>query len=237
MSKITLFVLWKSYKKPVHQPSDPKEAVVKHKLAIVLFIGALACAGRANANDVPQSQVHIEARIIEIGGMAEFGFAKDKFKGADQSSKYTSVTLLPVVGCLLTNNVEAEIAPIIAIASSKPAGASKSDTETHLGALLRGAYHFGGESNIVPFVFVGGGILTNSYTGAPSDQKKVSLILPEGGVGVKAFASENTAIRMEAYVRNTLNSGGTKDLHELEIGARAGLSFFIRPHIVRDRME
>lgn len=52
--------------------------------------------------------------------------------------------------------------------------------------------------------------------------------------GVKPFITDDCAIRMEFFVRNALNAKGLKDVRELQVRVRAGLTVFLRTTIMRE---
>ncbi|MBI5868829.1 MAG: hypothetical protein HZB43_11185 [candidate division Zixibacteria bacterium] len=205
---------------------------MKIKIAVLTLCGSLTLVPGADAKDSQTRQVLIEARIVELGGIGGFNYSMAKPKGADKTDKFTSINLQSVIGYLVTDNFELEFNPILSIESLKPAATGNTITNTRLGALAGGAFHFARESRIVPYIFAAAGFQTNSFTGASDDAKKVSLILPDVGLGIKPFITDDCAIRMELFVRKTLNAEGIKDFNEVQVGVGAGLTVFIRPTLI-----
>lgn len=168
---------------------------------------------------------------LEIGGTVGFDMQSWKHKDADDPSlKYTTVTIMPSVGKFFSDNLEVEVMPILSMEKVKyPMLDDYSETYTNFGAVVRGAWHFVGESNMVPYVAVGVGMLTNSISYSDDTEEpdlETSMLLPEVAAGIKAFLSERVAIKAEAFFDMTTNAGGAKDVTNTEFGVRAGVTAF-----------
>lgn len=168
---------------------------------------------------------------LEIGGTVGFDMQSWKHKDADDPSvKYTYITVMPSVGKFFSDNLEVEVMPIVEYLKMKyPMDDDYSETYSNFGGMVRGAWHFVGESNMVPYLAVGVGFLSNSQSysdDTPEPDLKTSLILPEAAGGVKAFLSERVAIKAEAFFRLTTNAGGIEDVKNTEFGVRAGVAAF-----------
>jgi hypothetical protein len=168
---------------------------------------------------------------LEIGGTVGFDMQSYKHKDADDPSvKYTSITIMPVVGKFFSDNLELELMPILSMEKAKfPMLDDYSVTNTQFGAIVRGAWHFVSEGTMVPYVAVGFGFLSNSQSysdDTPEPDLKASMLLPEVAGGIKAFLSERVAIKAEVFVDMITNAGGAEDVTNTEFGIRAGVAAF-----------
>ena len=182
-------------------------------------------------------QPNITAGTIEIGNSVGFEMNKatDEIEGADDVD-YTATTieLMPRIGYFFTPNISAEATLLLAYAKAKiEQGENESEfSTTNMGLLATGQYHFVGEGNMVPYVFGGVGMITNSYdTGAEGDNpegtEETSLILPTAGAGVKCFMGDHLAIRAEARIMLISNQNGIEDRSGMDISFNVGVSGFI----------
>ena len=168
---------------------------------------------------------------LEIGGTIGFDMQSYKHKDADEASvKYTDVSIIPSVGKFFSDNLEVEVMPIVVISKAKyPMQDDYSVTTSQFGGVVRGAWHFVGESNMVPYVAVGVGFLSNSVSysdDTPEPDLKTSMLLPEVAGGIKAFLSERVALKIEAFFDLTTNAGGAEDVKNTEFGLRGGVTAF-----------
>ena len=182
-------------------------------------------------------QPNITAGTIEIGNSVGFEMNKatDEIEGGeDIDYTTTAIALMPRIGYFFTPNISAEATLLVLYGKSKTEqGDNESEySTTNMGLIATGQYHFVGEGNMVPYVFAGVGMYTNSYdTGAEGDNpegtEETSLILPAAGAGIKCFMGDHLAIRAETMVMLISNQNGIKDRDGMDISINIGLTGFI----------
>lgn len=182
-------------------------------------------------------QPNITAGTIEIGNSVGFEMNKttDEIEGGEDIDwTATSFQLMPRLGYFFTPNISAEATLLVLYGKSKiEQGDDESEySTTNIGLLATGQYHFVSEGNMVPYVFAGVGMSTNSYdTGTEGDNpegtEETSLILPAAGAGVKMFMGDHLAIRAEARVMLISNQNGIEDRNGMDISLNVGVTGFI----------
>jgi outer membrane protein len=170
------------------------------------------------------AQTKTEKGKIELGGSAAFSSNSFSFDGT-HTGTITTFTLSPRIGYFVVNKLEIEPQLLVLSISATPEG-GETNTASNFGGLLSLSYNFEGGSNLVPFVFAGIGFLSNSVTHATN--LKTSMILPDAGVGLKAFVTDKGVLRAEAFYERTTNSGGEEKLTDNSFGLRIGFSVFLK---------
>ncbi|MDH4222187.1 MAG: porin family protein [candidate division Zixibacteria bacterium] len=175
------------------------------------------------------AQMKTEKGRIELGGSAGFYTSSVSYDGEHQFSE-TEFSFYPRMGFFIIDKFEIEPQLVFKTYSFNPEG-GESGTVSHFGGIFSLSYNFEGNGSMVPFVFAGIGVLTNSIT--DEEDIKASLILPEVGVGLKAFFNNNWAFRSEAFFNHMTNGGrlgfgytGLEDLKNNTFGFRLGFSVF-----------
>jgi hypothetical protein len=172
---------------------------------------------------------------IEIGGMLSAYMWSESYSGDDEfytEYKGTDVMLYPSVGYFVIPKLEIEPKLLVNFSSYKPKKDGKTSSMTNLGGILNVAYHFEGamDSKVIPFVFAGVGILSNSAKdyGETVKDLKTTLIAPDAGVGIKYFITERGTIRVEGYIQRLDKAEGIDKLVETDFGLRGGITLFLK---------
>jgi hypothetical protein len=161
---------------------------------------------------------------IEIGGSATLYMTSESYDGHKVGSG-TEFALYPRVGFFVIPKLELEPTLIFESSSWEPEGGKRS-TETHFGGIFSVSYNFEGATNLVPFLFGGIGMLTNSITDV--EDLKTTMILPDIGAGIKYFITEKGAIRAELFYQRISNACGYEKYNDNNFGLRAGFSLFLK---------
>ncbi|MGR3309619.1 MAG: outer membrane protein [Candidatus Brocadiales bacterium] len=127
----------------------------------------------------------LEAKSIEIGGSASFGY--------DENDATQVYTLLPRAGIFFARNAEVEVEIPLEYINTK-----KSDAPG-FGVSINALYHLNTGTRFVPFALVGMG--AEYVAGGISDITSL-VTMPQGGVGLKYFLSERMALRVEYRYRH-----------------------------------
>jgi hypothetical protein len=167
---------------------------------------------------------------VEIGGTVSFYVSSESYDG-NKAGSGSEFMVYPSVGYFIIPKLELEPKLLIVYSSWKPEGGKTSST-SNFGGILNFAYHFEGatQGNMVPFVFAGIGVLSNSekIDGETVKDLKTTMILPDAGGGIKYFITEKGVIRAEVFYQRLSKAYGVDKLTESNIGLRAGVSLFLK---------
>jgi len=164
---------------------------------------------------------------LELGG--DFSFSYDNYDqlGFDQGS-ITSFSLTPRFGFFVGRNVQLE--PEMTLNYVRDVSFGDDFEILRLGFLFRLAYNFIPHEKTFPFVFLGMGLIGNSNSGVSNEE--TTFIMPEIGMGIKAFVTRSSALRIAVkfvHEENSLDFLGSPflnvDNNSLQISA--GYSVFL----------
>lgn len=164
---------------------------------------------------------------LELGG--DFSFSYDNYDqlGFDQGS-ITSFSLTPRFGFFVGGNVQLE--PEMSLNYVRDVSFGDDFEILRLGFLFRVAYNFVPHEKTFPFVFLGMGLIGNSNSRVSNEE--TTIIMPEIGMGIKAFITRSSALRIAVkfvHEENSLDFLGSPfqnvDNNSLQISA--GYSVFL----------
>jgi hypothetical protein len=176
-----------------------------------------------------QVEPNLTPGTIELSQTVGFRYDKQSPDEGELDITNTTINFRPSIGYFINNKIEIE-GDIIFSASkyeTEHNGVSTSSSENTFGLIARGMYNIVGSSPMVPFVFVGAGMLMNSNDSDVEGTEETSMVLPEAGAGIKYFMGDKVAVRGELIFRRVSNPGGTKDWTATDIGLAVGLTMFL----------
>jgi hypothetical protein len=158
---------------------------------------------------------------MEVGGDIYASYHSYK------ATAITTFTLMPRVGLFVMPGLEVEPKILILFKNISPHGNREDSSKTDIGGMLSLAYHFELKrgSKFIPFVF--GGIGFVNHAGDVGEDDEVTLVMPDVGLGLKAFLTNSALIRMELFYQHLSNAYGKKDREVNEGGLRGGVSIFL----------
>ena len=169
-----------------------------------VFIAAFLSASASAQVDFREKKVQLEKKKYYEAGMQEYGFS-GSFGVAPEDELITDFVLLPKWGYIISD-YDGPVPGALEIELEGVAGAFITPSPAfETGFNLLFTYNFETGTKFVPFFSAGAGLL---YTNLDVNELGSKLnASPQGGIGLKYFINDKTALSVMGRIRHISNAG------------------------------
>ncbi|MFQ5861715.1 MAG: acyloxyacyl hydrolase [Candidatus Brocadiales bacterium] len=175
-----------------------------HLLFTPIFLTFLLSSSTLAQVEIEEKEVHLGKDKHYVAGMREYGISGG-FGFANEDEFITDFILMPKWGIILAD-FEGRIPGALELELEGVAGMNMTpEVAAQVGFNLLFTYNFETGTNFVPFFSAGAGAL---YTTLDVNELGSRLNgSPQGGLGIKYFVNDRTALTLMGRIRHVSNAG------------------------------